>query len=128
MIYSQNVFHRDLSTQDTQYEAPQISMAIASDMPDPPHDQPAVRFASVNQEIEPSHSLQMVQTSVEESRETPAEHVAPEAKEQLQSLAIKLHKSRLQERRLHNFSFEPVSLPVSRVGSGNAGMMLICFL
>jgi hypothetical protein len=108
----------------TQYQAPQVSTAMA----DQAHDQQAVRFASVNQEIEPSHSLQIAPTSVGESREMPAEHVAPEAREQLQSLTIKLHKSKLQERRLHNFSFEPVSLPVSRVGSDNAGMMLICFL
>ena len=76
--------------------------------------QQAVRFASVNQEIEPEQSLQPFDTA--ESSEGPNTQVlSPETQAELQRLSTTLQNVRLQERRMSNFTFEPVSLPVSRV-------------
>ncbi len=75
----------------------------------------AVRFASGVQEIEPVHSIhQMVVPSGQEVRSTG--ELTPEAKEEIRNLAITLQKSKLQESRMSNYAFEPVSLPPSRVG------------
>ncbi|KAH8705128.1 kinase-like domain-containing protein [Talaromyces proteolyticus] len=77
----------------------------------------AVRFASVNQEIEPDHSIQ----SRSDERELQADSIPADldanAKDELRSLAINLQDTRLQESRLRHFAFEPVSLPASRVNS-----------
>lgn len=43
--------------------------------------------------------------------------LSPQAKEEIKNLAMTLQKSRLQESRMANFTYEPVSLPASRVGS-----------
>ncbi|KKZ67901.1 hypothetical protein EMCG_06430 [[Emmonsia] crescens] len=77
--------------------------------PSSQHGQQAVRFASVNQEIEPAFSIQ-------ESNEPSNTTMAP-TNDEIQSLSMQLQKSRLQEARLQNFSFDPVSLPASRVPS-----------
>jgi hypothetical protein len=77
---------------------------------EPPH---AVRFASVNQEIEPAPSAQS--QSELPSDPTAANNLGPNAKDELRSLSISLQDTRLQESRLHHFAFEPVSLPASRV-------------
>ncbi|KAJ5881294.1 Serine/threonine-protein kinase oca2 [Penicillium subrubescens] len=73
-----------------------------------------VRFSSVTQEIEPS------KTMLSPVSETPSQpeslRQAPD-EEELRSLAQSLQRSQLQESRLRNFSFEPMSLPSSRVGS-----------
>ncbi|RMZ76501.1 hypothetical protein DV738_g4922, partial [Chaetothyriales sp. CBS 135597] len=45
------------------------------------------------------------------------EDLSPEAREQIKHLAMSLQKSRLQESRLANFAYEPVSMPPSRVVS-----------
>lgn len=45
-----------------------------------------------------------------------AEELTPEAKEEIRNLAITLQKSKLQESRMSNYAFEPMSLPPSRVG------------
>lgn len=78
----------------------------------------AVRFASVNQEIEPDQTLQSQVPSSSERQEQ-AEPIGNEwdlnAKDELRSLAISLEKSQLQESRLRHFAFEPVSLPATRV-------------
>lgn len=75
----------------------------------------AVRFASVNQEIEPDRSLQS-QTSEKEAQNAPvAANWDPNAKDDIRSLALNLQDTRLQESRLRHFAFEPVSLPASRV-------------
>jgi len=80
----------------------------------PGDNQQAVRFASVNQEIEPVHSLQPYDTT--ESSERPNTQVlSPETQAELERLSTTLQNVRLQQRRLSNFAFEPVSLPVSRV-------------
>lgn len=78
----------------------------------------AVRFASVNQEIDPDPSLQS-QFSPASGQEEEAQPISndlePSAKDELRSLAVGLQKSQLQESRLRHFAFEPVSLPSSRV-------------
>lgn len=71
-----------------------------------------VRFSSVTQEIEPS------QTSLSPVYEIPQQLEPPKQapnEEELRSLAMSLQRSQLQESRLRNFSFEPMSLPPSRV-------------
>lgn len=68
-----------------------------------------VRFSSVTQEIEPAalspdsdhHSKDGLSINTNE--------------DELKTLAMSLQKSQLQESRLHNFSYEPMSLPSSRV-------------
>ena len=77
----------------------------------------AVRFASKNQEIEPSHSLHPESTlASSEGRRSPVE-LTPEAEAEIRTLSLSVHGSRLQQRRMSNFAFEPVSLPASRVSS-----------
>jgi hypothetical protein len=62
------------------------------------------------------------------------EDLTPEAKEEIRNLAMTLQKSKLQESRMSNFQFEPVSLPASRVSSSPtawprlANMILLCAL
>jgi hypothetical protein len=71
-----------------------------------------VRFSSVKQEISPEQSFQS-QTTVP-GRE-PRDDIPEEAQEELRNLAMTLQKSRLQSKRMGDFAFDPVSLPVSRV-------------
>ena len=69
-----------------------------------------VRFSAVTQEIEPS-SLQSpaLEHTKDELRKKPT------SEEELRSLAMSLQNTDLQESRLRNFSFDPMSLPASRV-------------
>ena len=76
--------------------------------------QQAVRFSSVTQEIEPESALEDVRSLTGAGKEC-TEPLSPEAQEELRTLSASLQKSRCQARRLENFSFEPVSLPPSRV-------------
>jgi hypothetical protein len=79
-----------------------------------------VRFASGVEEIEPVHSIhQLVDRSGHEVKST--EELTPEAKEEIRNLAMTLQKSKLQESRMSNYAFEPVSLPPSRVGPQTTG-------
>ncbi|KAJ5527216.1 hypothetical protein N7513_011375 [Penicillium frequentans] len=80
--------------------------------------QPAqVRFSSVNQEIEPSLMLSPVsEKSVSDS------HHQDTNEEDLRSLAMSLQSTQLQESRLRNYSFEPMSLPSSRVASRDSSV------
>ncbi|KAJ5719468.1 hypothetical protein N7493_007923, partial [Penicillium malachiteum] len=71
-----------------------------------------VRFSSVNQEIEPSTMLSPVS-----EKSLPDPQSLDPHEEDLRSLAISLQRSQLQESRLRNFAFEPMSLPSSRVAS-----------
>ncbi|KAK2799776.1 serine/threonine protein kinase [Onygenales sp. PD_10] len=92
------------------------AMAASSDMSargHQAHAQHAVRFASVNQEIEPSLS------TADSSRAS--NEFSPEKQSDIQTLTKQLQKSKLQETRLQNFSFDPVSLPTSRVPSRESG-------
>ncbi|KAJ5152371.1 hypothetical protein N7492_010666 [Penicillium capsulatum] len=69
-----------------------------------------VRFSSVTHEIQPS----LLSPA---SDQTPDPTKQPVDDDDLRSLAMSLQSSQLQESRLRNFSFEPMSLPSSRVGS-----------
>ena len=85
----------------------------------------AVRFASVNQE----YSLQSFITP---PSQTPAsDQGGPElnadAEEDLRNLSKSLQSSHLQQRRMSNFAFEPVSLPASRVGPSISSSGLVVF-
>jgi hypothetical protein len=71
-----------------------------------------VRFSSVKQEISPEQSIQS-QTTLP-GRE-PRDDIPEEAQEELRNLSMSLQKSRLQTKRMGDFAFDPVSLPVSRV-------------
>ncbi|KAL8654161.1 MAG: hypothetical protein Q9210_001677 [Variospora velana] len=77
-----------------------------------------VRFASpsANQEIEPVERLESA-TTQESSQPRPQTCLTPEAQAELRSISLGLHGSQLQQRRMNNFAFEPVSLPVSRAPS-----------
>ncbi|ETN41749.1 uncharacterized protein HMPREF1541_03686 [Cyphellophora europaea CBS 101466] len=69
-----------------------------------------VRFAAEEETIEPTKDL----TNTEDKR---TDDLSPEAHEQIRNLAMTLQKSRLQESRMSNFAYEPVSMPPSRVPS-----------
>ncbi|KAL6719356.1 Nitrogen permease reactivator protein [Lecanora helva] len=78
----------------------------------------AVRFASENQEIEPAHSLQTdTQTSEAPASSQP---LSPGQEQEIRNLALGLHNSHIHQRRMSNFTFEPVSLPVSRAPSNES--------
>jgi hypothetical protein len=86
-----------------------------------PNDTPnsasqGVRFASGVEEIEPVKKAQDM-TKADCDRPKSMEDLTPEAKEEIRSVAMTLQKSKLQESRMSNFQFEPVSLPASRVRS-----------
>ncbi|KAL1855427.1 Nitrogen permease reactivator protein [Paecilomyces lecythidis] len=110
----------------SEMQTPQIQLP-ASDPPDndaadaqsKPHRDHAVRFASVNQEIEPSQSMEAAMPSAPDEQPQRPDDLSPDAKDELRSLAMSLQKSNLQESRMRNFSFEPVSLPPSRNPSRN---------
>lgn len=83
-----------------------------------PNAQQTVRFASKNQEIEPSRSLHTSTSSTGQLAPVDREYAEPfssEIKGDMHDLVIKLQRSRLQEARMQNFAFEPVSLPPTRV-------------
>ncbi|KAG5300891.1 nitrogen permease reactivator protein [Histoplasma ohiense] len=123
---SESPQYEDSPPSDTDNQSPlqqnqqqQEHQPIISAMANHPNSRPSsqqgpqsVRFASVNQEIEPAFSIH-------ESSE-PANTI-PRMKDEIQSLAIQIQKSKLQEARLQNFSFDPVSLPPSRVPSKESG-------
>jgi hypothetical protein len=75
-----------------------------------------VRFSSGVEEIEPVEK-DITQTESDGSKLT--ENLTSEAKEEIRGLAMTLQKSKLQESRMSNFQFEPVSLPASRVRSSS---------
>ena len=76
----------------------------------------AVRFASVNQEIEPAQ-MTLSATTHSSTQQTSQAQMTPEAQADLRSISLGMHNSQLQQRRMSNFAFEPVSLPVSRAPS-----------
>ncbi|KAJ5250537.1 hypothetical protein N7489_000947 [Penicillium chrysogenum] len=77
--------------------------------------QPAhVRFSSITEEIEPGRSEL---SPVPEQPQQPLSRDQKTEEEQLRSLAMSMQGAQLQESRLRNFSFDPMSLPSSRVGS-----------
>ncbi len=100
------LLHVDALSQPTQAPLPQES---------PPQ---AVRFASVNQEIEPAHSLQSDTQASDNS--ILDQQLSPQQREEIRTLTNSLHQSHLQQRRMSNYAFEPVSLPVSRSQSDDS--------
>ncbi|RHZ64709.1 putative protein kinase [Aspergillus thermomutatus] len=70
-----------------------------------------VRFSTITEEIEPPESSNAPQSPQPESA------VPPKENDELRRLAESLQSSQLQETRLRNFSYDPVSLPSSRVAS-----------
>jgi hypothetical protein len=78
--------------------------------------QHAVRFASGVEEIEPVEKVHDT-TKSNDGGSRSMEDLPPEAKEEIRNLAMTLQKSKLQESRMSNFQFEPVSLPSSRVST-----------
>ena len=80
-----------------------------------PQDPPqTVRFSDVNQEIEPAAALQPV-SDLTGAGQDEKEPLSPEAEQELRNLSKTLQQSRCQARRMENFSYEPMSLPASRV-------------
>ncbi|KAK7927744.1 hypothetical protein PG985_004742 [Apiospora marii] len=73
---------------------------------------PAVRFASKVEEISPGNLQSSAGPSNDSARET--SEVTPE---QIKALSTSLHGVKLQEQRMKGYSFEPFSLPASRVPS-----------
>jgi hypothetical protein len=73
-----------------------------------------VRFANDVQEIEPAEKVRKM-TAPDEEQGKDYDDLSPQAKEEIKNLAMTLQKSRLQESRMANFTYEPVSLPASRV-------------
>lgn len=80
----------------------------------------AVRFASVNEEIEPARSLQ----SDSQSSKNATTQLSPQAEEEIRQLSLSLHKSRIQQQRMSHYAFEPVSVPVSRAHSNDSSPYL----
>jgi hypothetical protein len=76
-----------------------------------------VRFSDVNQEIEPEQAVRDVADLTGTAREPQDGPLSPQAEEELRNLSTTLQKSRMQATRMENFSFEPVSLPPSRVSN-----------
>jgi len=81
-----------------------------------------VRFASGVEEIEP---VKKDITKTDSDGSKSMENLTSEAKEEIRSLAMSLQKSKLQESRMSNFQFEPVSLPTSRVRSSSTVKSLL---
>ncbi|KAJ5817738.1 hypothetical protein N7447_007746 [Penicillium robsamsonii] len=79
-----------------------------------------VRFSSITEEIEPDQpglsSVPEPQRSLSEEQRQAADE------EQLRSLAMSMQGAQLQESRLRNFSFDPMSLPSSRVASRDSSV------
>lgn len=71
-----------------------------------------MRFKTEDEEIQ---SVQGVASITAPQQDTDTEDLSPEAHEQIRSLAMTLQKSRIQESRMANFAYEPVSMPPSRV-------------
>lgn len=70
-----------------------------------------MRFASKVEEIAPGN----IQSSAELSLDDGAKETSEATPEQLKALSSSLHGVKLQEQRMKGYSFEPFSLPPSRV-------------
>jgi hypothetical protein len=75
----------------------------------------SVRFSDVTQEIEPEEAVRDVAELTGTDKAPNDGPLSPQAEEELRNLSSTLQKSRMQAKRMENFSFEPVSLPPSRV-------------
>lgn len=94
--------------------APADASCAQSDANASSEGQSGVRFANDIQEIEPAEAVHdMTAPAAKEGKDY--EDLTPQAKEEIKNLAMTLQKSRLQETRMANFTYEPISLPASRV-------------
>ena len=75
----------------------------------------SVRFSEVHEEIEPAQAVRDVADLTSPAKAPQHGPLSPQAEEELRTLSSTLQKSRMQAKRMENFSFEPVSLPPSRV-------------
>lgn len=91
-------------------QVPEASDADSSKLKPQPGQ---VRFSSVTEEIEPSIKSPSAQDSALEGK--PSSIPNQTSDEEIRTLAATFQRSQLQESRLRNFSYEPVSLPSSRV-------------
>lgn len=91
-------------------QIPEASDADSSKLKSQPGQ---VRFSSVTEEIEPSVKSVSAQSPALEVKPSPIPNQSSD--EEIRSLAATFQRSQLQESRLRNFSYEPVSLPSSRV-------------
>ncbi|KAJ5832378.1 hypothetical protein N7474_000689 [Penicillium riverlandense] len=102
-------------TTNTPVKMPADPSSDAGDPDAKSRSQPTqVRFSSVTEEIEPSQAT-LSPASVQSPSATQQKLGTDD--EDLRSLAMSLQRSQLQESRLRNFSYEPMSLPASRMGS-----------
>lgn len=100
-------------TTNTPAKMPADPSSDAGDSDAKSQSQPTqVRFSSVTEEIEPSQAT-LSPASVQSPSATQQKLGTDD--EDLRSLAMSLQRSQLQESRLRNFSYEPMSLPASRV-------------
>jgi hypothetical protein len=82
----------------------------------PGPDQPqSVRFSDVNEEIEPAKAVETLCELTGSGKDARDGPLSPQAAEELRNISSTLQQSRCQAKRMENFSFEPVSLPPSRV-------------
>ncbi|KAB8297859.1 hypothetical protein EYC80_001655 [Monilinia laxa] len=72
---------------------------------------PQVRFAAVNEQIAPNDGFNGL------SGDSAAQDTSNKEQADIDQLSKTLHGTHLQERRMSQFAFEPVSLPVSRIPS-----------
>jgi hypothetical protein len=79
----------------------------------------SVRFSDVNQEIEPEQAVKDVAELTGSGKAPQDGPMSPQTEEELRNLSSTLQKSRFQAKRMENFSFEPVSLPPSRVSKAS---------
>ncbi|KAH7030895.1 kinase-like domain-containing protein [Microdochium trichocladiopsis] len=107
--HDQQSGHVDLPKGDT--EAPTSSKAALDSTA------PAVRFASKVQEIDAPVPAGTPSVQIDEPLSPGIAENSEATPEQIQALTQSLRSSKLQEQRLKSFSFDPVSLPVSRYPS-----------
>lgn len=92
--------------------APLASSGSAEEKAQEPN---TVRFAAQNQEIEPPQNLLSSSGSPDTIVKGNADPTPAGPGGEFIPFDSAFQKSRLQETRLHNFAFDPVSLPASRV-------------
>ncbi|KAJ5496795.1 hypothetical protein N7463_008782 [Penicillium fimorum] len=80
-----------------------------------------VRFSSITEEIEPDQPV-LSPVPEQPQRSLSEEQKQAVDEEQLRSLAMSMQGAQLQESRLRNFSFDPMSLPSSRVASRDSSV------
>lgn len=95
---------------------PTEAATVQSDANASSEGQSGVRFANDVQEFEPT-GIRHDTTAPTEEQGMDYDDLTPQAKEEIKNLAMTLQKSRLQESRMANFTYEPVSLPASRVSN-----------